>query len=278
MRGARIAYSPAEMVWLEANRMMVISDYHAAFVAAFARTDIGAQHLHGLRKRLGWKVGRAKGRTAGRHWKFSPAEIAWLKANCTLPISDYQAAFSAAFGRADISTQNLNGLRKRMGWKTGRTGRYAKGATPANKGKAMPFHPNSAATRFQKGQRTGRANDLYQPIGTERHHPDGYVERKVNDDLPMQNRWKFVHRIRWEEVHGPIPDGYVLKCLNDDKSNTDPTNWTLVSRGVLSRLNGGRNRKRLAFNDASAEVRPALLTLAKVEQRAHELRRGKAKA
>ncbi|TGV30525.1 HNH endonuclease, partial [bacterium M00.F.Ca.ET.168.01.1.1] len=37
MRRSRIAYSAAEMVWLESNRAMVISDYHRAFQAAFDR-------------------------------------------------------------------------------------------------------------------------------------------------------------------------------------------------------------------------------------------------
>ncbi|GEP11256.1 hypothetical protein MMMDOFMJ_4658 [Methylobacterium gnaphalii] len=55
---------------------MVISDYHREFQAQFGRPDISAANLLGLRKRLGWKVGRAKGRTAGRHRRFSPAEIA----------------------------------------------------------------------------------------------------------------------------------------------------------------------------------------------------------
>ena len=65
-RGARIVYSAAEMKWLCDNRTMVISDYHRAFCAVFTRSDVAPAHLHGLRKRLGWKVGRAPGRFAGR--------------------------------------------------------------------------------------------------------------------------------------------------------------------------------------------------------------------
>lgn len=61
MKGHRIAYSASELAWLEANRTMVISDYHLAFQAEFGRPGISAANLHGLRKRMGWKVGRAKG-------------------------------------------------------------------------------------------------------------------------------------------------------------------------------------------------------------------------
>ena len=79
MRSARIAYSAAEMRWLEANRTLIISDYHRAFCAEFGRANVSAAHLHGLRKRKGWKVGRAKGRFAGRHLRYSAEEIEWLR-------------------------------------------------------------------------------------------------------------------------------------------------------------------------------------------------------
>ena len=42
MKGRQIRYSDEEMAWLEANRRMVISDYHAAFVATFERDDVSA--------------------------------------------------------------------------------------------------------------------------------------------------------------------------------------------------------------------------------------------
>jgi hypothetical protein len=42
-------------------------------------------------------------------------------------------------------------LCKRKGWTTGCDGRIQKGNVPANKGKKMPFNPNSARTQFKKG-------------------------------------------------------------------------------------------------------------------------------
>ena len=129
MIGRRISYSAEEMAWLEANRSLVISDYHRGFSDAFGRIDVTAAHLHGLRKRRGWKVGRAKGRTAGRRRLFSCAEIAWLSANRGLEIADYHRAFSDEFGRHDLTAAQLHNLRKREGWKTGRTGHFAKGQT-----------------------------------------------------------------------------------------------------------------------------------------------------
>lgn len=58
MKGHWIVYSAAEMEWLEANRLMVISDYHRAFCARFGRADVTLVNLHSLRKRKGWSTGR----------------------------------------------------------------------------------------------------------------------------------------------------------------------------------------------------------------------------
>lgn len=266
MKGSTIRYSTAEMQWLEANRMMVISDYHAAFVAAFGRTDVRAAHLHGLRKRKGWKVGRAPGRFAGRSIKYSAAEIAWLRANCTLKIGDYHRAFCAAFGRTDISAGNLNGLRKRRKWKTGRDGRFSRGVAPWSKGKKIGSTPGSARTQFKKGSRTGRATDLYKPIGFERVS-GGYLVRKINDDLPMYKRWRAVHLLNWERDRGPIPDGFRLKCLDGNKLNVDIANWEIIPMGMLPRLNGKSGRD---YDHAPAELRPAIMAVAKLEHRLRE--------
>ncbi|MDP3405078.1 MAG: hypothetical protein Q8S03_10340 [Brevundimonas sp.] len=208
----------------------------------------------------------------GRPIVYSAAQMTWLKDNRLLPITDYHRAFLAAFG-GDVTAQNLHALRKRMGWKTGRTGHFAKGQEPPNKGKTMPFHPNSAATRFKPGSRTGRAAENYKSIGTIRISQDGYQEIKIHDGLPMQSRWRLLHLVQWEKVHGPIPEGQCLKCLDGDRMNTDAANWQLIPRGVLARLNGGRHKRRLAFDAAPAEVKPVLMTMAQIEHRAHTLKR-----
>jgi len=274
MRRGRIDYSLAEMAWLKANRALVISDYHRGFAEAFPDVDVSAANLHGLRKRKGWKVGRAPGRYVGRHRKYSPAEIAWLRDNCALEIQEYHAAFCAQFDRADVTAHQLYTLRKVKKWKTGRSGRFEKGMTPANKGKRCPEgkggrHPNARRTQFKKGQRTGIAVTLYKPIGTERLSKDGYLERKTNDGMPLQARWRAVHLLRWEEINGPIPKGHALKSLDGDKLNTDPLNWELVPRGLLPRLN---NRHGRNYDDAPAELKSTIMAVAKLEHRLAEKR------
>lgn len=85
--------------------------------------------------------------------------------------------------------------RLRRGDNVGARFRFQKGHVPANKGLRRPgWSPGRMReTQFKKGVRRGVAVTLYKPIGTERLSKDGYLERKVNDNLPLQARWRAVH-------------------------------------------------------------------------------------
>ncbi|MDO9439769.1 MAG: HNH endonuclease signature motif containing protein [Beijerinckiaceae bacterium] len=241
---------------------MVISDYHAAFRAAFDRPDVAAMNLHGLRKRLGWKVGRDPGRYIGMNSIYSSAERDWIRDNCTMTITERHAAFCDRFARSDITAGQIEAFRKRNGWKTGRTGRIVKGCTPPNKGKKMPFNAASAATQFKKGQLPANAKWA----GHERVNVDGYVEIsicEINPHTGFERRYVHKHRLLWELAHGPIPDGMVLKCRGE-RSNSDPSNWELIPMGVLPRLNGKSGR---AYDAAPEELKPIIMTVAKLEHR-----------
>lgn len=214
----------------------------------------------------------------GRAIQYSAAEMAWLEANRLLVISEYHARFVQAFGRDDVSLKNLHSLRKRKGWRTGRTGCFTKGQTPHNKGKPCPEgvggrHPNARKTQFRKGQMPHNTNFL----GHERIDPkDGYVYVSVAETNPhtgFERRYVLKHKWLWEQANGPLPDGMALKCLDGNRQNADPSNWEAVPRALLPRLNGGTRKKHLAYSEASAELRPVLLAVAKLDHRARELRR-----
>ncbi|MED5545745.1 MAG: HNH endonuclease [Pseudomonadota bacterium] len=214
----------------------------------------------------------------GRAIPYSTAEMAWLDANKTLSIGDYHAAFQERFGRADVTAANLHALRKRKGWRTGRTGCFVKGQEPMNKGKTCApgqggRHPNARRTQFKKGQMSGTAQHNYKPIGYERITEDGYVERKISDTGAARQRWRAVHLLNWEAIHGPLPEGHALKCLDGNKQNTDVGNWELVHRGVLARLNGGRFRKTIPYDAAPAELKPTVMAVAKLKHAASERRK-----
>lgn len=249
--------------------MMVISDYHKDFCDAFGRTDVTAQHLHSYRKRMGWKVGRDPGRYVGRLQLVSREEAAWLQKNCTMATENYCAAFRTAFPASTATNDQIKALRKRQGWKTGRTGHFEKGHAPSNKGKPAPYHPNSARTRFKKGQQPH--NTKY--AGHERVATHGYIEISINETNPhtgADRRYVLKHRWLWEKKHGPIPADHVLKCKGD-VLNTDPSNWELVPRGLLPRLNGKSGR---GYDAAPADLKPTIMAVAKLEHRVREKSKG----
>ncbi|MBO9456836.1 HNH endonuclease [Paracoccus sp. R12_1] len=209
----------------------------------------------------------------GRSITYDQDELDWIEARCRMPRREMHALFCARFERDDVSLSNLNALCKRRGWMTGRTGRYEPDREPENKGKSMPFHPNSAATRFKKGNRPHNSRGP----GHERiDGKDGYVVMIIEEPNPWSGaatRPVHKHRYLWEKANGPVPEGHALKCLDGDKTNTDPSNWEPVPRGMLPRLNGRWNG--LKFDDAPAEVKPTLMAIARLDNQAREARRRK---
>lgn len=212
------------------------------------------------------------------HWiTYSGEELRFLEANKAVPRRELHAMFVEKFRRTDVSFANLKALCTRKGWGTGRGGHFPKGGTPHNKGKSCEpgkggLHPNARKTQFKKGNLTGRANRNHKPVGTERINDDGYRERKIHEGMPFQSRWQLVHRVEWEAVNGPVPKGMALKCIGD-RLNTDPSNWQLVPRAILPRLNGGTRKKHLAYDSAPAELKPVILAVAKLEHQVREKRR-----
>jgi len=205
--------------------------------------------------------------------EYSAEELAWIEARAHLPRRVLHTAFVVAFDRFDVSQSNLTALCKRRGWLTGRDGRFPKGNVPVNKGRKGHHAPGSEKGWFKPGERRGVAVRLYQPIGTERVSRDGYLERKINDDLPLNRRWRAVHLVEWEKVNGPLPEGHCLKCLDGNKRNTDPANWLCIPRALLPRLNG--RWTKVKFDDAPPELKLTLLAAARLQHAAREARKGK---
>ncbi len=121
--------------------------------------------------------------------------------------------------------------------------RFQKGHVPANKDLRRPGYApgRMAETQFKPGGRTGKAARLYRPIGAERISKDGYLERKVNDDMPLQRRWRAVHLLVWEAERGPLPPGHAIAFKDGNKRNIELGNLELVTRAELMRRNTVHN-------------------------------------
>jgi HNH endonuclease len=200
----------------------------------------------------------------GRRKSYSAEELAWIEAHKELTRKDLHSKFCAEFSRSDVSFDNLKSLCTRKGWNTGRSGQFHAGSVSWNKGKKMPYNANSAKTRFQKGQLP--ANTKY--LGHERISKDGYVEISVdipNKHTGFERSYVHKHRHLWEKANGPIADDMCLKCLDGDKTNTNPSNWECIPRAMLPRLNGIWGR---GYDAAEPEIKSLIMTITKLEHEA----------
>lgn len=129
--------------------------------------------------------------------------------------------------------------RLRRGDHIGKATQFQPGQVPFNKGLRRPgWGPGRMReTQFTKGVRRGRAVDVYKPIGSERISKDGYLERKIHDGRPFQRRWRAVHLLTWEAVHGPVPAGHAIAFRNGDKADIRLDNLECIPRAQLMARN-----------------------------------------
>lgn len=137
----------------------------------------------------------------------------------------------------------LGATLRRLGNKlkeSGKASRFSKGHTPANKGLRRPgWHVGRMReTQFKKGQK----GHNWLPIGTEVFKTDGYLYRKMTDTGYPPRDWKQVHRLLWEQHYGPIPPGYHVRFIDDDRRHVTISNLCLVSGADLATLNRMWNR------------------------------------
>lgn len=153
----------------------------------------------------------------------------------------YQRAIKSGLRKSAEYLAGPHACRLRRGDNVGARYRFKKGQTPPNKGVRgrKGWAPGRMAEgQFKKGHgRSGIAAKVYQPIGAERISKDGYLQRKVNDDLPLQRRWKAVHIIVWEAAHGPLPKSHAVVFINGDKRDIRLENLECITRQALMARN-----------------------------------------
>lgn len=131
--------------------------------------------------------------------------------------------------REDLVLSQIKAYIKNNNLNTGRTGRFPKGHIPANKGRKCPTKGRMEETQFKKGNTPH--NHL--EVGTEVINGDGYWQVKIAEP----NVWKLKHRLVWERVNGPIPDGHIIIFANQDRNNFEISNLLLITRQQFVRMN-----------------------------------------
>jgi len=149
-------------------------------------------------------------------------------------VATYSAAYKLGLKKSpEWSSSTASG---RLFGNKGHDHRFKKGLVPWNKG-IKGLDMGFSSTRFKPGQLSGQASLNYQPIGTERISKDGYLQRKINDNMPAQRRWRGVHILLWEENNGPLPKGHAIVFKNGNKQEITLDNLECVTRAEPMRRN-----------------------------------------
>lgn len=109
--------------------------------------------------------------------------------------------------------------------------RFPKGHVPMNKGLRRPgwFSGRMRETQFKKGGFPDNRDPDFYVIGALRVNTDGYIDIRVRFDQGAKG-WSGLHRILWEDRHGPIPKGHIVAFKDGDKLNCWHDNLELRSR------------------------------------------------
>lgn len=268
MRGRRITYSADELAFVKALAAVPRELIVAELAEVFGRTDLTMDNVRQLCIRQGWVTRE----------KWTAAEDAVLRERFPNESTEriakdlgrsltttYQRAYRLGLEKSAEYLASPAAGRLQRNDTRGAKSRFQKGHIPANKGvkRGKGWAPGRmAATQFRKGT----APHTWMPVGSTRVI-GGYEYTKVSDvrNVPYTVNWKPTHQLQWEAVHGPMPAGHALKCLDGNRLNTAASNWACIPRAVLSRLNGGPHKKRIAFDAAPAELKPTMLAVAKLE-------------
>lgn len=200
----------------------------------------------------------------GKPW---PKEIAgYIAAHCeghtTQQLTDM---VNAEFG-TDITADRMLSYKKNHKMKSGFTGQFEKGHVPFTKGKRMEslMSPESLERCRKTYFKKGNSPKNRVPVGTEVVKDDGYLWRKIAEP----NKWRQVHRLVYEQLHGSIPKGMCVTFLDGDKRNFSQDNLVLISQDENRIL----NHKRLRHTDKT--IATTGIALARLESTINKKRRG----
>lgn len=182
---------------------------------------------------------------------YSALQIEFLRTHCALSRKELTQAFNDEFGLS-LSVQAIKGTCLRNEIYTGRTGFFLKGNSSWNAGKTGYMGAN--ATSFRKGNIPRN----HKPVGHERITIDGFVEVKTQEP----NVFELKSRLIYQQNFGEIPKGMIVKFIDGNQMNFDPSNLTLMSRSELLVLNRFYRHK-----ESDSTIKPVLITAAKLKSK-----------
>jgi hypothetical protein len=183
--------------------------------------------------------------------------------NYLTPAKELADMFNKKFG-TNITKTNIKNFRGNNHLSSGLTGQFKKGHKTHNKGKKWDEYiskdkqENCKKTTFKKGN----IPKNHREVGSERISKDGYIEIKVEEP----NKWKYKHRLIYENYYGKIPKGYNVIFLDGNKLNIDIKNLKAISKHD----NLIMNEKNLRFNNK--ELTESAYIITKIEKKRRSLK------
>lgn len=139
--------------------------------------------------------------------------------------------------------------------------RYPKGHVPANKGLRRPGYAvgRMRETQFKKGDSPRNALPLWSFRWV-----DGYMMLKTGKAHKQPNtRWEYVHKLVWEQAHGPIPAGYRIWWKDGDHANNFLANLEL--------LNGADHARRTSIHNLPVPLKRVIMTKGLLRRRINRM-------
>lgn len=185
--------------------------------------------------------------SAGRRY-YTQAEHDFIAANYA---TMSRAELGEALGRPEASIKLFIQRNKHIRKGTPKSC-FKKGEKPWNAG-VKGWVRKSSASDYKPGNVPHNATGYHDGMIVTRHkagEPFPYRYRRL-----AKGKWVLSHRYNWEQLHGPIPNGFCLKCTTADTLNDAPSNWQLISRAALAEQN-----RIWQDNRAASRLTPAYLT------------------
>ena len=151
----------------------------------------------------------------------------------------------------------------RLYGQNGKATRFQKGHEPANKGLRRPgFAPGRMReTQFKPGQHPKRWDPDFYVLGALRVSTEGYIEMRTSFD-PGGCGWSLLHRILWEDAHGPVPRTHALVFKDGDRLNVELDNLEVITRAELMRRN--------TIHNLPAPLKSTITVLGQLKRRIRE--------
>lgn len=150
--------------------------------------------------------------------------------------------------------------------KSGRTGYFERGNESWNKGmKGWQAGGRSIETQFKPRSVNPDYRAFNQAeVGDEVIDTYGYRKRKI----AQPNKWEFCHVLLWREHFGDVPEGHIVRFLDNDKTNISIDNLCLVSRGA----NGVLNKQEKKLQEFEPDARKAVAAVAELRAKIAQIR------